>query len=410
MSPERENLKAGLFVVVGVTLAVAVIFVLSDLERLLEPKRTVRVYFELTDGLQGLKEAAAVTLGDQPIGQVVSIRDKTEGAPDGAKRVVGKVVTAKIPGRYNLYQNAVIELKAPLLGSGTTLNIRSVGDGQPHTGQTPIAGGIAGNAQVQELVREAGILEPQRQQIRRIIANIESVTVALRDDLPTIVQSARQAAVDLRQMAADGRQAVAQIRQRQAVWMQRIDAITVAADESLATVGDLVRDKSPQLRTALENIHDVSGVVKDQTMVQVTQMLDRATAAVDDFKAASAQVRQLLVGQRPVMERTLANAQLTSDQLKLAAIEVRRSPWRLLYEPDEKELDSDNIYDAARSFALAAGVLDATTQSLQAIVNDDATDAHELQRMVEHLDAIFSKFKQTETAFWNAVKVNPGVP
>jgi hypothetical protein len=114
------------------------------------------------------------------------------------------------------------------------------------------------------------------------------------------------------------------------------------------------------------------------------------------------------VGQRPVLERMVANLQLSADQLKLATIEIRRSPWRLLYKPDEKELETDNLYDAARSFALAAGTLDAATQSLQAVAEKTPNDQAKIEEMVKHLEALYERFEEAEAEFWKALKDNPG--
>lgn len=417
MNQERDNLKAGLFVSVGVLLTVVVIFVLADFGRYFEQKRKIQVFFQLSDGLQGLKEGAPVTLGDQLIGDVVTIRDKVEVGEDRSMRVVGKVVTAQLPTRYDLYQNAVFELKSPLIGSGTSLNIRSVGEGQLYTGDVPIAGSLAGNAQVQELVREAGIQEQQRQQIRNVIANIESITDTLRQDVPTLVKTLKQILADgragiddLSQAAADVGQVAAAMRQRHAAWLDRFDQITISADQSLATVRDLIQDKDSQLRLTVENLYGVTQVAKDKTMVQVTEALDKAIGAVDHLAAMASELSVLVAGQRPVLERALANAQLASDQLKLTAIEVRRSPWRLLYDPDEEELDTDNLYDAARSFALAAGVLDTTAQSLRAVVDGKSADDQQIRKILDHLEAVFLKFEDTEAAFWNAINVKPPAP
>ena len=138
-------------------------------------------------------------------------------------------------------------------------------------------------------------------------------------------------------------------------------------------------------------------------MVQLTNALDQTGEVLDDLKTASAELKTLVVGQRSVVERALANTQLTSAQMKLAAIEVRRSPWRLLYKPDEIELSTDNIYDAARSFALAAGALDTTAQSLQAVAQSRAVDDPRFAEMVQYLEAVFLKFKDAENTFWEAV-------
>ena len=95
MSHQRDNFKAGLFVIVGVILAMAVIFTLSDLEQWFEKHQEVKVYYDLSDGVRGLQEGASVTLGDQPVGKVELIEDWIEES-----RVKGKMVTLSLPARY----------------------------------------------------------------------------------------------------------------------------------------------------------------------------------------------------------------------------------------------------------------------------------------------------------------------
>src|SRR5262245_10016886 len=102
MAQKRDNVKAGLFVFVGIVLALVVVFVLSYFESLLEKRKPIEVSFALSDGLLGLKKGASITLGDQPIGEVSGIRDTL----DANGRVTGKVVTASIPSKYNIYEDA----------------------------------------------------------------------------------------------------------------------------------------------------------------------------------------------------------------------------------------------------------------------------------------------------------------
>src|SRR5688500_15303236 len=116
MRPERDNFKAGLFVIAGAVLALVVIFGLADLERLLERTQEVRGSYGLGEGLQGVEEGRAVTLGDQPVGQVAAIEDVRE---EGSGRVIGKLMVLEIPDRYKLYQDAQIDLRKPPLGGGT---------------------------------------------------------------------------------------------------------------------------------------------------------------------------------------------------------------------------------------------------------------------------------------------------
>src|SRR5690606_25190953 len=149
MNQERDNLKAGLFVVVGIVLALVIVFVLTDFRRLFDRKQTVMVSYKLSDGLKGLKIGAEVTLGDQPVGEVVEIADQFE---PGTDRVIGKHVVFTMSDRYKLFTNAVIEAKAPAIGSGTKLNIRSVGDDRPYKEDMVIDGSVAGSELTHSLV------------------------------------------------------------------------------------------------------------------------------------------------------------------------------------------------------------------------------------------------------------------
>ena len=411
MKQERDHFKAGLFVIAGIVLAIVVIFILADLDRLFEQQQTIKVYYPLDEGLQGLKNGAAVTLGDQPIGNVTLIEDKIDKSEDGAMRVVGKIVIASIPERYDIFRNAIIELKAPLIGSGTSLNIRHVGAEIPYNEDTPITGHIAGNAQVQELIRETGIGSEQRQQIGNIIANIEALTTALREDIPAITNSTKQmmsnantAVNDLKETAMKLRNVTDHIEKRSTDWLNRVDRMTLSADQTLTTARDLVQDKDATLRQSVDNVYQVTQTIKDKTVVQITDALDQAISAIENFRLTSGHLKTFVVGQRPVLERAMANAKLTTDQLKLAAIEIRRQPWRLLYEPDNQEIQTDNLYDAARSFALAASTLQATSESLQALSDDQTINQQQVKNTLDYLESVFTKFEDAEAVFWDALK------
>jgi ABC-type transporter Mla subunit MlaD len=82
---------------------------------------------------------------------------------------------------------------------------------------------------------------------------------------------------------------------------------------------------------------------------------------------AIADVDALLAEQRPNIRKAMANMRLTSDQLKLASIEVRSQPWRLLHEPDTKELATQVLYDATRSYAAAASDVRAASEALSQV-------------------------------------------
>lgn len=418
MAQERENIWAGLFVLLGIALALVVVFTLADFDRLFAKQQTIKVSYRVADGLMGLKEGATVTIGDQPIGEVTAIND----APaDAEGRVVEQIVAFTIPQRYKIFKDAVVELNAPPLGSGTKLNIKSVGSKIAYDGQ-PLEGKQAGSPLTRNLARDAGIGDRQREQIGQIIDNVTNITTELRGNLPRImssiqtaldkaqpvVEGASGAVADLQTALHDAKELVAEVRKRSELWMNNIDTITNKGGSSLTRVDKLLEDKDPDIRKAVDNVRDITQQAKDKTMVQVTELLDRTNVSVENVKKSTEELRAFVTGQRPVLERLMANLQLSSDQLKLATIEIRRSPWRLLYTPEEKELETDNLYDAARSFALAAGTLDAATQSLQSVVQKNPENKEKIEKMVEHLEALFKRFDEAETEFWKQLKRSPG--
>lgn len=418
MARENNSFKAGLFVIIALTMALVVVYILSDFKGLFERKQTILVQYRLADGLQGLKIGASVTLGDQPIGAVRGITDVS----DADNRVIGKRLTVSIPARYEIGQNAVVELKAPPLGSGAKLNIRSVGDGTPHDGVNPIVGALASSDLTQNLARDMGVQDEQRQQIREIIANIEAITTQVRTDLPElttrlktvldkaapIMDKADASLANLQAASDDLKTVLADVKERRGAWLNHVDSITAKTDETVAMVQTIVKDKEPAIRKTVDNIESITTTAREQTIVQIGEALDRAVAAMENFKAVSEETRAFIAAQRPVLERALANAQITTDQLKLAAIEVRRSPWRLLYAPGDDEIANDNLYDAARSFAQAAGALDAAVAGLRAVSNDEGGNPEEVTRMLEHLESLYAKYHEAETRFWQTLNTPPG--
>jgi len=483
MTTQRDNVKAGIFVVLGLVLGILVLIPLTNFRQFFEDMQQVRIYYLLADGLRGLKPGAEVTLGGQPVGTVTGIKDFD--APDDQTAISGKIITAEIPKRIRMYWNARIELVVPAIGSGTNLNIASVGDagageyepdqripeqtymkffpayrvldrdrvGDEIVQMKPIPdgaipGGIAGSQLARQFVKNMGIQDTQRLQvakiianvqrltdaiadadqdeapIERIVANLEGLTGSLKDDIPALIADVRDRVEKIDPILAkadamlgeaqhamkDMRTITTDLASKRREWIERIDNITARAESAMGRVDQLLADKDPDLREAIDNIREITQVANDKTMTQITEALDSAGAAMEKLESSTAELEAILVGQRPVIERAIGNFQLTAAQLKLAAIEVRRSPWRLLYQPDDKELATDNLYDAARSYAQAASVLEAAASSLQAVQNKSPDDQEQVNQAIEHLETVFTKYREAEQAFWEALEDNPPAP
>jgi len=396
MAKENDNFRAGVFLIVCLTLGLAIIFILSDVERLITPDQDVQVRYTLADGVDGLKVGSTVNMGGVPVGAVTGIENET----DEEGSVTAQIASFTMPEKFRMFKNAVIELERPPIGSGTVLNIRSVGSGTAYDPEgPPIAGRIAPSDLIQDLVREMGIREEQKEQFRQIIANFERITDQVRTDLPGMTEQAKAGLENFRATSEGTKEIVA--------WFDRVDTISTNVDESVVMVREFLREKTPALRNTVDNAEAVSERFREESMEQLAEVMSKADHTMANAKQITEEVKAFTVQQRPTMERALASLQLTAAQLKLAAIEIRRSPWRLLYQPKEQELESDNLYDAARSFAQAAEVLDSTAESLQSVVGRDDMPQEEVKRLIERLDRLFERYEEAEKAFWDALDAPP---
>jgi hypothetical protein len=429
MSTNRNNFKAGLFVVGSFLLILIMIVALSDLGSILTPMQQATVRYLLDDGVQGLKIGAQVTIGHVPAGEVIDISDVTDTSDEA--HVIGKDVVIRIPATYRLYDNAVIELVIPPLGSGTKLNIRSFGfkiagtAGLKPQGATwryepgdIITGAIAGSPLTASLIKDLGIESTQRLQIQGIIADVKAITGAMAakpQSIESMIANFEAMSGNLKQGSDDLKTILADVKSRYTLWLDRIDTITANADKALDQLTGILEENRPAIKSAiahadgtLTKADEIAQNVKADWLPRFREILDDAKLGVSRMRDTAADVRTFITAQLPVIDRTFANMRLTSDQLKLASIEVRRSPWRLLYKPENDELESDNLYDAARSFALAAGSLESTAASLQAIMTQygPQMDQHDpqIKLILQSLNQEFNKFIEAEKGFWDAMK------
>lgn len=417
MSQDRDHAKAGLFVLVGLLVTAAVIVVLADIDAWTDDTQTVRVQYHLSDGLQGLKVGAPVKVGGEAVGHVTRIDDMTQKqSSSGLDRVVSKLVTFVIPQRYQLFTDARIDMQVPAIGSGTALNIADVGRAEPYQPGDVIQGRIAPSKLARDFVAQLGIRQREQLRIRQIIERIESISMQVDEDWPALAKPARELlvqanevarrvdaiAVDLEKVATDVERIVSDIEARAPALLDSANGAVREAKQTIASIRQVIDENQADVRKAMANIERITESLRTGRMRQITELLDGANETVAQLQAGSRDLSTLIRSQSPVLQRAFANLQLTAEQLKLASIEVRRAPWRLLYEPDRAELESDNLYDATRSFAMAASSLESAAASLRAMQSADA-DSAQVSEQLDYLQALFDKFRDAEQGFWRAL-------
>ena len=189
---------------------------------------------------------------------------------------------------------------------------------------------------------------------------------------------------------------------------------TKAAVDDLQKVLDKAKASMDNVETITENFKDTSAKARetmDMTKPKVESILDRASASMDnvkniteDLKDASGKTRDTVSLTKPQIERIIANLRETSEEMKRGMREIRWNPWRLLHDPTDRELRTQNLLTSARAFSSGASDLDAAAGRLQGLIDarqgQVATDDPELAKIIEELQATMEKFNEAEKAFF----------
>ena len=379
MTRERNELKAGVFIIITLVLVIAVIVWINGAS--IGPMQTRTVSFKLTDNIGGLRVGDDVRLGGYKVGAIRSI------APSGLDTTDPRLlVTFSMPASYVLHPNASIGLESSLTGAAN-LNIDSPGTGGPAAADMVIAGHPDPKS---TLLASLGRSGPQ---LEGALTQINQQTV------PHVNQAVDHADSLIKHVDT------------------KIDPVADSAHHAMAEIGDVLGDSKTDIRGTMKNLNSATGTIAaklppiaDQLTAALAKIDNSLTTAqatlVDIQKAASntkdltASLRAVIVDNRGKLDGIVAGLKVTSDNLKEASIEIRHSPWRLLYKPTPEEMTNVNVYDAAREFAQGASSLSDTTTALRDLLNDPKADKAQIQQMIDQLQTTFNNFHQVEKKLW----------
>jgi len=407
----ENNVRAGLFVVLSVLLGFVVIVVLSGVAERLKPRDAYTVRFDLATGAMGLEPGSLVMVGGRPVGRVTAIRLRTEPDADAPASIDASIAVDRSV-RFYAVDGALPRgfLERPLLGAGADINFTSVGDPVAGT-RLPVGSVMEGMQAPPSFLAQAGYGDEQAQQLRNIMARADKITEDAEaaisevramvseanartpswfDQFDEIVGKTREFADDLPGLATGARDRLDELGEVFA----RARAVI---DDNRASIDEIVENT----RSATAHGDELLANLNDQTRTLLDDMLVDGRAAMADARSAVQRVDELLVEQTPQIRRSMANARLASDQLKLTLAEVRRSPWRLLYRPDTRELEFELLYDSARTYAQAVSDLRAASETLEAVSQRGETE--HVRAMLEDLRRSFDVFGDAERRFLDLV-------
>lgn len=389
-STGRNELKAGTFMVIAFVLAVTVIVWIHGSS--MGPTQLRTVAFKLSDDLGGLQIGDEVRLGGFKVGIVRDIR------PDGIDSANPRmIVTISLPRAYVLHPNAVIGVQTTLTGT-TALNITSTGSGAPVADDVALTGLPDPKS---ALFASLGNMGPH---LENAINQIDTQTV------PRVNQT-----VDtVKSLVAHANSEVDPI-------VARYNKVADNASAAAGQVNDLLGDTKPDLRGTIKNLNVATGTIKDklpglldhvnEVIAKVNTSLTTAQAALLDVqktaanaKDITASIREVVVENQGKLDGIVSGLKTTSDNLKEASLELRHSPWRLLYKPTPEEAANLNLYDSAREFAQGAESLSDASTALRDAMRDPRANRDQISKLIEQLDTSFAHFHQVENKLWTTAR------
>jgi ABC-type transporter Mla subunit MlaD len=344
----RNNVRAGIFVSVSILVAVSSIIVLTDAWRaLFQPTHEYTVIYDVSDGVQNLKSGADVLIGGMLMGEVAEVAARTD------QRAFEQIeVTLAISRDIQLYEGAEIAIGSAIIGDNAWIEVSSVGNpdlGEPHDRQftgisAPILGGLLGAVSADDTEAMVTDFQGAARNVRELTERVNT------QDWPR--------------------------------WADRdFDAVFQDGRELLAEYKNLVAENRPSIDAAIENIKvgtgdakEVARRVREETVDKVHSLLDTGQAGMDTASEVVGKVNRDYDLWEPDIRDALAAARLSGQQLKLFATELRRSPWKLLYRPQREEYEHELLYEATRSFAMAASDLKAASESARRITDARGAD------------------------------------
>lgn len=408
-----NSVKAGVYVVLmllgGIAMAITVG---GGLDRL-KSRTEYNVRFTIEGGAKGIKPGSSVLLGGLDVGKVTAVRYLWADDAADMKVPAAILVTVGVDADIGLYQDAELQLEIPILGSVSTLNITSVGTKQ--------AGVLAPGSEIKAsnapgLLAQIGV---QEDQVKAIVADLQETTRKIREDwapyvdrvlanVETITADGKQIVADSKGPIADGVNRFPRIMESAQKTVTDAEAFIAKLDNAAVTMQAYLDENRGDVRAAVESARRLTEQVEKELYPKVTRFADALEARADEARTLLASTQAMidrgnliLAENQPELRQSIANIRLATDQLKLTLTDVRRNPWKLLYQPARKELQQDLLFMSARTYAEAVSDLRGASTSLETVVSaaqsvGKPADAEVVTAMLARVSEAFARYEKAE--------------
>lgn len=425
----RNNVVAGLFLILSIILAVFVAFMLSDVQDKFVKRTEYVVRFPTSVGVAGLQPGAEVTFGGLSVGKVRSIMENVvKDEMTGIDVVRSHDVVVALRTDLVLYEDAFADLTIPILGGISKLNIASAGTGGYEGGPADANGTLDPGEALRgrfapSILTQLGFTTEEALAIKETIHEVRAISENVNDVSESMKRMALELEPEFGKGVDDGRSTLANIRaftdrfNAEDGWSPKVDSILSSADDAAkkispaidevqATVSDvrgIVDENRERVTSILENVDVTTARFKTTTMDEVDALLEKGSVALGSYRDIADNANSILLSNKPKIAATLDSASDIGVQGKLFVEEIRAQPWRLLKKPSEEDLLREPIYEAARSYARAVSDLRVASEALDAAVlnatsNPNPSAVEQIREIASVVDQAYGRYADAEKA------------
>lgn len=450
MARQRNAFRLGVAALLILALFIAVLVFISGREFGPATQR-VAVRFPSTMALPLLKEGSPVFCSGRKVGSVESVgfKEDAAGAPESEAPPLFLHVVANIQRQVGLRRDCKITASGPLLGGTGQLIVRDRGRVAELLGEDEVVEGEPSgsfDAITEALAREldaksSGSLLAQVKtqldpgdatslvsKLHRSMDDINRVSMRLDRELdPTerdVLMAKLHSIVD-QVNAATGALSQELEQSNDAALMAKLHESMDTLQLALTIAVAMLEENRAPVSATLAHIQHISEELDRKAVAQIVTELepgqpanliakvhasvDRVIAGLDNVTVITAEGREMVQLNKHNINTALDNFESASGLLKGGLKYVVRHPWVLFNKPSPSEQEQMSIVEAARQFSEAAGRLEDTMASLQALMavrgETIAPDDEQFAELRAELEGTQAKFNEAEARLWELLSV-----
>ena len=259
MEYRKQEIRAGIFLVIAFVLFAVMVFAVSDVGSLFKKRKTINVLFSSSEGIE---QNAQVRLSGMKIGKVTSVRV----APEHGDRVE---VALSILDDTVVKTDSHAAIKTLGLVGGKYVDLTpGTADGKPLKSGDVLVG--EDSLKMEDLTRMAmevvNRLKAVALNVEKIVANVENTVgdPTLSKNIKSSVQNVNEITENVKVMTANKEQ-VAETLKNLPELMKKVDANVANLKEILEKADKLVGDNKQNIDATMTNVKEISNNVKELT-------------------------------------------------------------------------------------------------------------------------------------------------